>query len=79
MAAVTATTQAIINPSPAKGMLQLCHIAAGIQERGLAWMPLETAIASGSDRTDAKRFGMAHEGVSICSGGKAEKHCYADL
>jgi len=62
-----------------KGRLDLEVDEAELEKRRQKWAPRETLYASGTLWKYAQLVGPARRGAVTHPGGKAEKHCYADI
>src|SRR5690606_39028026 len=69
----------MISIDAAKGTLDLEVDAGEMERRRAEWRPRETDYATGALWKFARQVGSARKGAVTHPGGKAEKHCYADI
>ncbi|MCA0399768.1 MAG: dihydroxy-acid dehydratase [Proteobacteria bacterium] len=69
----------IIDLDAITGTLQVRLTDAQLEARRKDWKPRETDYASGALWKYAQIVGSARDGAVTHPGGKAEKHCYADI
>lgn len=69
----------MISIDAAKGTLDLEVDAGEMERRRAEWRPRETDYATGALWKFSRQVGSARKGAVTHPGGKAEKHCYADI